>query len=119
MHNERRIGFLRTNQRTPPQTFQQTNLTPSHKEISAMPMTSDIRLDLPKPHPDNVRKTNRADGIEALANSIHAYGLLNNLAVVENGGDYLVIAGGRRLAALQQLVKEKKLDAHFDVPCQV
>jgi ParB family transcriptional regulator, chromosome partitioning protein len=84
-----------------------------------MSMNSVIRLDLLKPHPENVRKTNRAEGIEALASNIHANGLINGLTVVENGGDYLVIAGARRLAALQLLLKQKKLDAHFDVPCTV
>jgi ParB family chromosome partitioning protein len=84
-----------------------------------MPITSVIRLDLLKPHPANVRKTNRADGIEALAENIHANGLIQGLSVVENGGDYLVIAGARRLAALQLLVKQKKLEPTFDVPCQV
>jgi ParB family transcriptional regulator, chromosome partitioning protein len=84
-----------------------------------MPITSVIRLDLLKPHPANVRKTNRAEGIEALAENIHANGLIQGLSVVENGGDYFVIAGARRLAALQLLLKQKKLEPTSDVPCQV
>jgi hypothetical protein len=63
----------------------------------------------------NVRKT-RGEPIEDLASSILAHGLLQNLAVTKQVGGkgkatdkYEVIAGGRRLAALLKLAKEKKL----------
>ncbi|AUL45904.1 chromosome partitioning protein ParB [Bordetella trematum] len=68
----------------------------------------------------NVRKT-RAVGqsIEALAASIERVGLLQNLTVTAaaSGEHYEVVAGGRRLAALKLLVKSKRLDAGWQVPC--
>ncbi len=50
--------------------------------------------------PLNVRKTNRKADIDALAASILAHGLLQNLNVMAREDDrYEVVAGGRRLAA--------------------
>jgi ParB family chromosome partitioning protein len=70
------------------------------------------------PSPDNVRKTKT--GIEGLAASIAAHGLLQNLAVRPvNGKGFEVLAGGRRLAALQLLAKQKKIAGDFPVPCDV
>jgi len=70
----------------------------------------------------NVRKTGASAGIKGLAASIHAHGLLENL-VVSPASDkksvFDVIAGGRRLAALQLLVKQKKLKRDHPVPCQI
>ena len=58
--------------------------------------------------PRNVRKQDRKADIDALAASIAAHGLLQNLCVVPTEGDkYEVDAGGRRLAALKQLAKQK------------
>jgi ParB family chromosome partitioning protein len=56
----------------------------------------------------NVRKTAGADtALAELAASIAAHGLLNNLVVRKDGkGKHAVIAGGRRLAALQLLADE-------------
>ena len=91
--------------------------------------------------PENVRKTPpdpRADA--ELKASIAALGLLENLVVRadpgsgepapapepggqapdEDGGDrYAVVAGGRRLKAMQALVEDKVFDADHPVPCQV
>ena len=76
--------------------------------------------------PENVRKTPpdpRADA--ELKASIAALGLLENLVVRtdephEDGGDrYAVVAGGRRLKAMQALVEDKVIDADHPVPCQV
>ena len=92
--------------------------------------------------PENVRKTPpdpQADA--ALKASIAAFGLLENLVVrtdepdedpgsgepapaPESGGQaagerYAVVAGGRRLKALQELAAEGALDAGHPVPCQV
>ncbi len=76
--------------------------------------------------PENVRKTPpdpRADA--ELKASIAALGLLENLVVRtdepdEDGGDrYAVVAGGRRLKAMQGLVEDKVFDADHPVPCQV
>ena len=60
-------------------------------------------------------------GIEGLAQSIHNHGLLNNLAV-QPGGEketFSVLAGGRRLAALNHLAKAKLIPADWGVPCNV
>ena len=67
---------------------------------------------LPKhsPHASNVRRTDKRADIEALAASIAAHGLLQNLAVVASDDEtYAVIAGARRLAALKLLAKSGKI----------
>ena len=77
---------------------------------------------------DNVRRTNREEGIDELAASIAAHGLLQNLTVrplpVKGKGrkvapGYGVLAGGRRLAALQRLAAEGVIAADAPIPCQV
>lgn len=71
------------------------------------------------PSPANVRKTG-GTSIDDLAASIAAHGLLQNLQVCAlDNGKYEVIAGGRRLAALKRLVKQKRLAKDFAVPCHV
>lgn len=77
------------------------------------------------PSPANVRKTGGAC-IDDLAASIAAHGLLQNLQVRplvrENGdptGKYEVVAGGRRLAAMKRLAKERALPKNHPVPCRV
>jgi ParB family transcriptional regulator, chromosome partitioning protein len=70
------------------------------------------------PSPANVRKTGNKTGIEELAASIAAHGLLQNLQVrPAKGGSFEVVAGGRRLAALKLLAKQKKIAADYPVPC--
>jgi ParB family transcriptional regulator, chromosome partitioning protein len=76
------------------------------------------------PSSANVRKTGRDTGIEELAASIAAHGLLQNVTVrpVLNGegnetGKFEVVAGGRRLAALKLLAKRKAIAKSFAVPC--
>ena len=75
---------------------------------------------------ENVRKTPpdpQAD--TALKASIAAIDVLENLVVRpdepdENGAErYAVVAGGRRLKALQALVEDKVFDADHPVPCQM
>lgn len=69
----------------------------------------------------NVRKTAGSDtGLAELAASIAAHGLLNNLIVrKDRKGKHAVIAGGRRLAALQLLADEKRIANDYLVPCQL
>ena len=74
----------------------------------------------------NVRRTGRGDGIEELAASIAAHGLLQSLVVRptldDSGaptGRYEVVAGGRRLAALRLLAKRKVFGKAGPVPCRV
>ena len=72
------------------------------------------------PSPANVRKTDRSNGIEQLAASIKAHGLLQNVQVKEAAnGQFEVVAGGRRLAALKLLAKHKEIEADHPVPCNV
>jgi ParB family transcriptional regulator, chromosome partitioning protein len=70
------------------------------------------------PSAANVRKTGTKTGIEELAASIAAHGLLQNLQVRPvKGGSFEVVAGGRRLAALKLLAKQKKISPDYLVPC--
>jgi ParB family chromosome partitioning protein len=80
-------------------------------------MNTTIPLDQLKLSDRNVRKT--VAGIEDLAASIAAHGLLQNLSVVPNCEGFDVVAGGRRLRALQKLVADGKLPADYAVPCIV
>lgn len=68
----------------------------------------------------NVRKTGGKD-VSDLVASIQAHGLLQNLTVSPgvNGVKYRVIAGGRRLRALQELAKSKTIPGDWPVPCNV
>jgi len=67
-----------------------------------------------------VRKTGAKIGIEELAASIEAHGLLQNLQVMEAAsGTFEVVAGGRRLAALKLLAKRKALSKDAPIPCNV
>lgn len=69
-------------------------------------------------HESNVRRTDKRTEIEALAASIEAHGLLQNLTVVARAdGRYAVVAGDRRLAALKLLAKEGRLARDFAAPC--
>ncbi|MDD7389478.1 MAG: ParB/RepB/Spo0J family partition protein [Lachnospiraceae bacterium] len=65
-------------------------------------MIQEIELSKLRNHPQNVRKT--YSGLEELADSIKAQGILQNLTVVVNPaetGTYLVVIGNRRLKAAQ------------------
>ena len=92
----------------------------------AEPLIREIPLSRLALAPENVRKTPpdpRADA--ELKASIAALGLLENLVVrpdePDEGGAvrYAVVAGGRRLMAMQALVEDNVLDADHPVPCQV
>ena len=70
--------------------------------------------------PLNVRKKDRKVDIDALAASILAHGLLQNLNVVASNDDkFEVVAGGRRLAALKALVKVGAITRDYSVACKV
>ncbi|MCK8788154.1 ParB/RepB/Spo0J family partition protein [Roseomonas sp. NAR14] len=88
--------------------------------------TAEIALSKLDPSPANVRRTGTGLGVEALAASIAAHGLLQSLAVRakrdgagRETGRYEVVAGGRRLAALRLLAKGKRLAKHAPIPCRV
>lgn len=68
----------------------------------------------------NVRKKDRKADVDALAASILAHGLLQNLNVIAKDEDrYEVVAGGRRLAALKSLVKAGAISRDYPVSCKV
>jgi Predicted transcriptional regulators len=76
--------------------------------------------------PLNVRKKSPARSVEELAALIHSQGLLQNLVVrpelsgkkaPKPTGRYGVVAGGRRLEALNLLFTQGKIDADFPVRC--
>jgi ParB family chromosome partitioning protein len=70
--------------------------------------------------PANVRKTGVKIGIDELAASIAAHGLLQNLQVrPAHDGKYQVVAGARRLAALKLLAKRKELAKDVGIGCNV
>ena len=90
------------------------------------PVIRSIPLDRLELSPANVRRT--AAGKTAFAElkaSIVAHGLLENLVVRplgagQDGTDrYAVIAGGRRLSALTDLVAEDVLAGDHPVPCRI
>ena len=70
---------------------------------------------------DNVRKCKRDVSVEAMAASIAAQGLLQNLIVtpLKKAGTYTVKAGGVRLRALQLLIEQGTLPADHEVPVLV
>lgn len=77
----------------------------------------------PGHHPDapagvvNVRQVGRDAGLDALAASIDALGLIQPLVVVPGGdGFHYVVDGNRRHAALESLVSAGKLTPNSEVP---
>ena len=81
-----------------------------------------IALDRLSIAPENVRKTPPDANAEAeMKASLETHGLLENLVVRSDGpdGDYAVVAGGRRLAALKALAADGTLDAAHPVPCLI
>ncbi len=91
----------------------------------AEPLIREIPLSRLTLAPENVRGTPPDAQADAeLKASIAAIDLLENLVVRpdepdENGERYAVVAGGRRLRAMQALVEDKVLDADRPVPCQI
>ena len=76
--------------------------------------------------PENVRKTPPdAAAQKQLRASIMAHGLLENLVARTDGADadgaerFAVVAGGRRLSALQALAEDGTLQADHPVPCKI
>jgi ParB family chromosome partitioning protein len=68
----------------------------------------------------NVRKTGIRVGIEELAASIAAHGLLQSLVVRKSKrGKYGIVAGQRRLLALQALAKDGIIAKDCQIPCML
>ena len=99
----------------------------------AEPLIREIPLSRLALAPENVRKTSPDPEADAsLKASIAALGLLENLVVRPDPGSrpgqapdedgaerFAVVAGGRRLKAMQALVEDKVFDADHPVPCQI
>lgn len=64
----------------------------------------------------NARRSDRDKGLGELKASILAHGVVQSLRVRPRGKKLAVIAGNRRLAAMLDLLKEKKIEASFPVP---
>ena len=89
-------------------------------------VASDIALDKLVASEANVRRIKAGLSVEDLAEDIARRGLLQSLSVrpLVDGdgaetGRYTVTAGGRLLAALKLLVKQKRLAKNAPVPCIV
>lgn len=94
--------------------------------MNTVSVIRDIPLSKLVPSDANVRRTGRETGIEELAASIAAHGLLQNVTVrpVQNGkgeetSTYEVVAGARRMTALKLLAKRKVIAKSYAVPCMV
>jgi ParB/RepB/Spo0J family partition protein len=89
-------------------------------EALAAPAIQLLPLAHLKLHPNNTRKAGTRNDIEALAASIEGHGLINNLVGVPDPVDGMktvwIIAGGRRLAALQLLARQQRWPADRPVP---
>ena len=94
----------------------------------AEPIIREIPLSRLALAPENVRKIPPDAQADAeLKASIAALGLLENLVVRpddpaddgDDDGTYAVVAGGRRLKAMQALVEDTVFDTDHPVPCQV
>lgn len=95
-------------------------MTTTLHEATLIPLNKLVRSD------KNVRRTAPKAQIEELAASIATHGLLHPLIVDpltskkdKPTGKFGVIAGGRRLAALQLLVEQGNLEADDAVPCVI
>ena len=71
----------------------------------------ELEIDKIKPDPNQPRKTFNAEDIQSLADDIKSHGLIQPIIVRADGiGQYIVVAGERRLRAFQ-LLKESKIKA--------
>jgi ParB family transcriptional regulator, chromosome partitioning protein len=92
----------------------------NHKWRTIMTENTTIPLNKLLAWEGNVRKTDPDKGIEELAASIAAHGLLQSLVVrKDRRGKYAVVAGRRRLLALKSLVETGNMKADREVPCTV
>jgi hypothetical protein len=80
----------------------------------------DIALSQLERSPLNVRTASDPARVKQFAASIEAHGILENLtAHPTEEGKFGVVIGGTRLAALQLLLKQKKITSDYAVPCSV
>jgi ParB family chromosome partitioning protein len=97
---------------------EQTAVAVEHGDIRYEGMA--VPLNRLMPSAANVRRVRATVGVEWLAESIAAHGLLQNLTVRKaKKGKYEVVAGARRLGALRLLAKDGRLAEDADIPCNV
>ena len=83
-------------------------------------MTDLIALNKLVASTDNARKTGIAEGLEELAASIAAHGLLQSLVVRKTSrGKFAVIAGQRRLLALSMLAEKGSIPSDMPITCKL
>lgn len=84
-------------------------------------MQKSIKLEKLKLAENNVRKQRSQAADEQLSKDIEARGLLQNLIVTKakKRGFYDVIAGGRRLRAMEMLVESGSWEKTREIPCMV
>jgi ParB family chromosome partitioning protein len=76
-----------------------------------------IKLSQLRQAPANVRRVPpSAEGIDQLAASIAAKGVIQNLVAYKEGRHFHVFAGGRRLRALDKLLEAGAIDGNYEVP---
>jgi len=92
-------------------------------ETETTTIIRDVPLSKLVPSEKNVRRTGRETGLEELAASITAHGLLQSLSVRPvldadgaETGKFSVTGGGRRLAALKLLAKRKQIAKTAPIP---
>lgn len=94
--------------------------TPARAKAPAAPRDLLVPLERLVLGEANVRRVHRDDGLEELAALIDAQGLLQRLSVVaQDEGRFAVVAGGRRLRALQLLAQRGRLQADHPVECRL
>jgi ParB family chromosome partitioning protein len=68
----------------------------------------------------NARRTGASDGVDELAASIAAHGVLQSLVVREGKrGKYQIVAVQLRYLALRKLVADRTIAKDFPVPCML
>ncbi|PLW76583.1 ParB/RepB/Spo0J family partition protein, partial [Cohaesibacter celericrescens] len=83
------------------------------KSIPTFPLSKLVLSDI------NPRQIVDETEVEALAQSIKACGLIQNLVGISEGENIGIVAGGRRLRALQLLLETKEIIASFPVAVRV
>ncbi|MDM0058938.1 ParB/RepB/Spo0J family partition protein [Variovorax fucosicus] len=90
--------------------------------VAVEPTGRDVRVPLDRLFISeaNVRKVHHAAGLAELAALIEAQGLLHRLSVVaQPDGRFAVVAGGRRLRAMQMLAESGRWPASQPVECKL
>lgn len=101
----------------------ETDTTTDDKQVVTL-HSINVPLDTLVPWEGNVRKTESMKGIDEMAASILAHGVLQSLVVREVGqgkdkGKFELITGRRRYSALMQLAAQGKIAEDYKVPCQL